>query len=113
MSVYGAIYKRKLNFLKKLQSESILCKPLARNIADELAIVILCVSICVICECFICFVKLCVLLSLSLLTTVIGEQRSVKTVLKIKTITEIKKGQALKNPEEKPTRESLVVLYGL
>ena len=39
-SVSGAICKRKLNFLTKLQfSESTLCKPFAKNIADKLATV--------------------------------------------------------------------------
>ena len=39
-SVSGAIYKRKLNFLTKFQfSESTLCKPFAKNTADELATV--------------------------------------------------------------------------
>ena len=57
-SVSGAINKRKLNFLTKLQfSESTLCKPFAKILLMNW---LLCVSICVICDWFICFVELCV-----------------------------------------------------
>ena len=72
-SVSGAIYKRKLNFLTKLHqfSESTLCKPFAKNIADELATVR--EDLCNMWVLYLLCQVVCVLSFLSLLTTVIGE----------------------------------------